>query len=369
MRTLWDYQEEQNKSNEEENELTKEQKVEKERQEILEHVSSFSVDTIRDKVAWVLNHFPEARDSDITLQLKYWETFESDVYNGYSITPKDLYELTRLTTLKRARAKLQNEYKLFQASPEVRQTRGKLTEEEKQKAVEDKPAYPVFTVYMDDSGKNAEFLIVGSIWFLADYFQVHRAISEIRKSRNYKKEFHFKELTQGDLPIYKEVIDVFWKYANTVSFKLVSVPRAGIKNIKDAFADIYYHLIIRGIEHENETGRAPLPRTIQIWIDEEEASKDKIMIANLSDRLKQASKNLFDKQLNLDQIYTVSSKTNAILQIADLLAGSANRILNRPGSSQNQKDELADYIFGHLGIDFDPSKNEQVGDLSVHISL
>ena len=150
MRTLWDYQEEQNKSNEEENELTKEQKNEKERQEILEHVSSFSVDTIRDKVAWVLNHFPEARDSDITLQ---------------------------------------------------------------------------------------------------------------------------------------------------------------------------------------------------------------------------ASKNLFDKQLNLDQIYTVSSKTNAILKIADLLAGSANRILNRPGSSQNQKDELADYIFGHLGVDFDSSKNEQVGDLSVHISL
>ena len=72
-----------------------------------------------------------------------------------------MYKLTPLTTLTRARAKIQNEYKLFVATPEVREKRGKLSEEEKQKAIQDKPNYPIFTVYMDDSGKNAGF---SSLW-------------------------------------------------------------------------------------------------------------------------------------------------------------------------------------------------------------
>ena len=369
MKTLWEYQEDQEQSNDDSEKLSKEEKLENERQVILERVSSFSVNTIRDKVAWVLNHYPESRDSDITLQLNYWKTFEADIYNGHSISPEEYYRLTRLTTIKRARAKIQNEYKLFSASTEVKQKRGKLSEEERQKATEDKPAYPVFTVYMDDSGKNADNLIVGSVWFLADYHQVHRAIFDIRKRNNFEKEFHFKELTKRDLPIYKEVIDVFWKHANTVSFKIISVPRAGIKNVSNAFSDIYYHLLIRGVEHEQITRRAALPRTLQVWIDQENMAKDKLMVANLSNRLKQASQSIFDDKLRVDAIYTVDSKNNAILQIADLFAGSANRILNRSGTTFNHKDELAEHILNPLGLDLDVPGNEIIGDMTVHISL
>jgi hypothetical protein len=94
MKTFWEYQEEQSKSSESSSKKD-EENIEKERQEILEGVSSYKTDTIRDRVAWTLNHFPETRDSDITLQLKYWETFESDIFKGGLIDPKDLYDLTR----------------------------------------------------------------------------------------------------------------------------------------------------------------------------------------------------------------------------------------------------------------------------------
>jgi len=65
------------------------------------------------------------RDSDVTLQLRYWEQFEKDLYDGRAITPSDLYKLTRLTSLSRARAKIQNTFGLFAASDEVRARRGK----------------------------------------------------------------------------------------------------------------------------------------------------------------------------------------------------------------------------------------------------
>ena len=260
MKTLWDYVEEQQS----EPSVSKEEDLEKERQQILERVSSHIIDTVRDKVAWILNHFPETRDSDITLQIKYWETFDSDIYNGGPIYPKNLYELTRLTTISRARAKLQNEYRLFLASLKVREKRGTISEEEKQKAIEDKPNYPVFTVYMDDSGKNSQNLIIGSIWFLSDYLTVHKAIFDIRERTGFKDEFHFKNMKRDDLPIYKEVVDVFWQHSNTLGFKLISVPRSGIGKITEAFTNMYYHLLIRGIQHEQETNRAPLPRTLQV---------------------------------------------------------------------------------------------------------
>ena len=120
-------------------EMQKEAHREEERQQLLDHISSATTNTLRDKVAWVLNHYPEARDSDITLQLKFWETFEMDIYNGHSIDLDDLYRLTKLNSLTRERARIENIYKLFVASTEVRQKRGTLSDEEKEKAIEDKP--------------------------------------------------------------------------------------------------------------------------------------------------------------------------------------------------------------------------------------
>ena len=165
--SLFDSLEEDALENASEKEKLKEEKREEEIQQLLNNLSSATVNTLRDKVAWILNQNPDTRDSDITLMLTFWETFESNIFNGQIIAPNDLYRLTRLTSISRERARIQNIYKLFQASTPVRHQRGTLSEEEKEKAVEDKPVgYPSYVVYMDESGKNAEHLIVGSVWFL-----------------------------------------------------------------------------------------------------------------------------------------------------------------------------------------------------------
>jgi hypothetical protein len=371
MRTLWDYaegrQSEEGESQSEDS--SKELRIEEERQRLLQRISSFNINTVRDRVAWILNCYPEARDSDIALQLKYWQAFESDIHGGGAILPDDLYRLTRLTTLSRARAKIQNEYKLFLASREVRQRRGTLAEGEKEKALEDKPRYPVFIVYMDDSGKNANHLIVGSVWFLADFMSVFLAIRNLRQQERFHREFHFKKVRHDTLGIYQDVVDVFLKHAHAVSFKLVTVPRVGIPDVAKALTDLYYHTLIRGIEHEHETGRAPLPRKLQVWIDAEEAGLDRIRLANLDDRLRQAALIRFHEELIIDRVEADDSEANLMLQVADLFAGSVNRILNRSGTKATPKDELAEYLLESLGIDFALPQNDAVGDMSVHISL
>lgn len=369
MKTFWEYQEEQEEKSSKKSEKKSEEILEKERQEILEAVSSYKTDTIRDRVAWVLNHFPETRDSDITLQLKYWETFESHIYKGGLINPKDLYDLTRLTTITRTRANIQNDYKLFLASPEVRGKRGTLSDEEREKALLDKPNYPVFTVYMDDSGKTAQHLIIGSVWFLADYRAVHKAIFDIRERYKFTSEFHFKEMKKEDLATYKDVVNVFWQHSSTVGFKLITIPRSEIKKTREAFIDMYYHLLIKGIEHEQETNRAPLPRSLQVWIDGEETGLDQLLVANLDDRLRQVAKSRFDDKLIIDRLSTVDSKHNLLMQIADLFTGSINRIMNQSGTTRNHKDEFAEHFLNRFGIDFALPENDKVGDLAVHIKV
>jgi hypothetical protein len=52
-----------------------------------------------------------------------------------------------------------------------------------------------------------------------------------------------------------------------------------------------------------------------------------------------------------------------------LFAGSANRILNRSGTTINHKDELAEYILKPLGLNLGISNKEVVGDMTAHISL
>jgi hypothetical protein len=61
------------------------EKLEAEKAAIQSAVVSAKFDTIQERVAWILNHYPDTRNSDITLQLKYWERFEPDLYAGRAI--------------------------------------------------------------------------------------------------------------------------------------------------------------------------------------------------------------------------------------------------------------------------------------------
>src|SRR5438128_3772181 len=77
------------------------EQIAKEKETLLVRLSAGALDTIQEKVAYVLNRFPGARDSDITLQLRYWQTFEPERTAGEFVRKKDLYELPRLTSLTR----------------------------------------------------------------------------------------------------------------------------------------------------------------------------------------------------------------------------------------------------------------------------
>jgi len=338
-----------NESKEEIKLQEKANKIVEEKQELLTRVLSGNLHTKHDQVGFVLNNYSKARNSDIELAWKYWEVFESDNFNGRYVTKENLKILTKINSLTRSRARIQNEYKLFQADNEVRKHRGVLSDEQKNEAIEQKPKdIPNYSIFIDETGKTQDYLSVGSLWVF-DGFQSYKSSKEIyewRKREGIDYEFHFAEVKGHKLDSFKEFFLKFLNLNPTISFKTIIINRKGNKQLNQTITDLTFHLINKGVQHEDLTGRAPLPRLLQVWLDEEESGSDQLKIENLKERLS-AQKN---EKLYLGDFAAVDSKANFNIQAVDLFTAAVNRRLHNPNSS-NVKDELADYILKLLNFD------------------
>lgn len=352
-----------------EKENLKAEKLAKERALLIEKVASNTTDTVPARVAWVLNHHPASRNSDVRLQVTYWRTFDNHWVSGSSVALEDLYKLTRLTDITRARAKIQNEYHLFKATEEVRQRRGSRQEQERRRQLDDQPGHPTLTVYADESGKTGEFLLVGSIWFLSgpDVMALSEMLKEWRERTGFKSEFHFSEIDKKNVDLYLDVLDLLYANSTSLSFKAIHVARKGHTDSARALDDLLFHLIVRGVAHEHQSGRAVLPRSISIWKDEEEKSRDQLMTANLMLRLKGASQSEFGNKLHVSSVEVIDSKSIIFVQLADLFVGSLNRSLNfdLDRTSDHPKDKFSRAFLERFGGSTDEFRDDELGDMVV----
>jgi len=339
------------------------------RDRLLHAVHSSELNTMEERVAWLLNNYPKTRDSDITLQIRYWQNFEADRFDG-QISISDYYRLAKLTSLTRARATIQNKLKLFQASDEIRIRRKQLQEGERAHALKKRPNCHQYAIYVDESGKTQDTLIVGSMWYLngAETAKIYRLVEDWKRNHGFDGELHFKSITEAKLPHYLELADLIAARSAMLSFKVISVPRTGIANLQDALLRLTSHLLTRGVEHEHLTGRAILPRGMSVCKDSEEPGQDKIFAAELSDRMKQAAVFQFQGELFVEEFSAERSSTNVHLQITDLFTSSVGRVLNAEGERKHAKDRFADHFLTKLNR-VNITQSEAVGDMTAHIAL
>jgi hypothetical protein len=346
-----------------------------ERERLLAALASGRTSTLQERVAWILNQYPDARDSDIILQLRYWQTYEPAAMGEVGGNLRAMLRMTRLTSLARARAKIQNTHRLFQARVEVRRRRGQLSEEERVRHAEEVEVDPTITVYADDSGRTGGHLIVGSIWFLdsTDVVTVYNRAEQWRRESGFTSEFHFSELRQNNLERYIQFLELVLASAPSASFKSISVPRAGVAHVSHAYNTLFFELLRRGVQHEHVSGRAPLPRRLMLWKDAEEAGADALQLADVMARMRAAAAGEFANRLHVDQEFeAIDSRTQILIQLADLYAGSINRVLARQATSQNPKDIFADHLLARIR---NPGGEERFGvrdqeqDLEVALAL
>lgn len=332
----------------------KRERIEKEKEILIQRLAESNLVGLRERVAFILNHYPETRNSDIDLAWKFWKFFEPDIAGSGSINQEKMQKLTRLTSLTRARAKIQNEYELFLANAEVKERRRAKESEEKSTQISDKPPeVPSISFYVDESSKNGKYLIVGGLCFSGgiEAYKLSTNLVVWRKTKNITNEFHFTKLSRQRLELYKEFFAFSLSHFDTFGLKAVVLEQAGIsKSVNEIVREMHYQLVYIGIKHEKESGRLTLPRQVNIFKDQD-GETDKLEMARLEQDLQASFSNHFQNEVTLNQLTAIDSLDDFYIQISDLFIGSLARVLNREENNQrNHKDELAEYILSLLKL-------------------
>ncbi len=346
---------------------TSEQKSIREKAELLEKIAHNKLNDAHAKVAFILNHFPNTRNNDIALVIQYWKIFDKEILQGETeIKLNQLYQLTRFNSIIRARAKIQNTFRLFLASERVRERRAELDGEHREGQVQNQPDIPLTSIFCDESGKTQEYLVIGSVWINDPYrvFKIYQSLMSWKQEQNIEYEFHFSDLNKAKVKTAIEFVKCVISEADVLGFKAFIVAKSDIGklSIEDAIYKLHYQLVIQGLEHELNSKRIDRPRLISLTKDKDDGS-DKLWLADLRQKLKTDCAAYFKDGIDINAVDTEDSNSSVFLQLADLFTGSISRVLNRGvGASMNQKDEFAENMLSNLGINADLSINDSVQD-------
>ncbi|PRH29732.1 DUF3800 domain-containing protein [Burkholderia multivorans] len=305
------------------------------------------------RVAHILNLHPAARNSDVALALKYWETFQPEIYNPGGIKPADFFKLDRVPFLVRARAKIQNEYELFQAEEKVRRRRKGREDEMREAVLNDEAPRQMLQVFSDETGKGEDHVIIGSVWVLNGraVYDVSKAIRDWQAvSKFARREIHFSAFGKGDVDAVTDYLNVVAANREFLSFKLIAVNKRNSRRpIDEVVQRLHEFMLVRGLRHEIESGRVGVPRHVAVTMDEEQ-SIDRIALTEIRNRVSEGIERANLDGVTLDERFNnVSSKDSALVQLADVVAGAANRQLNFKGE-RNYKDEIADRVMDVLEL-------------------
>ena len=297
-------------------------RVELEREHLLRQLGEGLLDDVKVRVAFLLNHYPQTRNSDHELVVKFWKAFHPGLAGDSGINYDSMRQVTPYPSIVRARAKIQNTYRLFLADDAVRIGRVELDEVERKKQRHDRPGTPFTHIYCDESGKSQDRIIVGSVWIndgAEGVREVFQRLGKWKRDAGMTGELHFKGAFAGTKDRYIDFVREAVSSSEFLGFKAVVVPKLEVSRrpVDEAVFELHYRLVVEGIRHEVRSGRFDLPRALVIHKDKDEGA-DVLYLKNLRDRLDVECPN-FDNQVVIQAVEGMDSKASILMQLADVL--------------------------------------------------
>lgn len=153
-----------------------------------------------------------------------------------------------------------------------------------------------------------------------------------------------------------------------LSFKAITIERASTRRpIDEIVHRLHEFMIVRGIQHELQSGRIALPHAVSLTVDAEQ-SLDAIAKADIKRNIQIAFKNSYGEEgLFMGDVASADSKKTEIIQLADVVAGAINRKKNHTGE-HGFKDDMADMVINRLQIQLEPGEIPNV-DATTWLSI
>ncbi|MBL8205375.1 MAG: DUF3800 domain-containing protein [Blastocatellia bacterium] len=348
-------------------------KTERGRQRVLSHLAAGKITNLPDQVAHILNHFPGTRNSDKKLAIQLIKLF----YPGYidqqgKVSIDALEELPKLYDMQRHRAKIQNDYGLFLADPDVHAFRKKLSQKARETLVSEGRIASNLRIFADESGKsgkNDKFIIIGSIWIYGkkDWEFLEHRFRDWRYARDSKREFHFNKISQHE--VAKEALSFFREalfQSQLTSFITLAIERLGIPQgrMSSAVYEAFAELVISGIQAEFNARRITPPVSLQVHKDAD-PDTDVLEVTKMERRIEEGIQAVFSNQeARLEKVGSLDSAGFDLIQVADIFTSSVNRWINIgvPNPDGNAKDYLAHEIGNLMGFELSNGKLITSGD-------
>lgn len=216
-----------------------------------------------------------------------------------------------------------------------------------------------FNVYCDESyqdcmkGNNdVQYMVIGSIWLPKENVEKLKSeIKNLKQKHNCLGELKWTKVSKSKIDFYKEIIDLFWAYGNTLRFRCITVDKTKILWEKHdnypelAFYKFYYQMIIHWIEINNE---------YSIYCDKK-INKQKNRLSILKDFLGKA--NIF---ATIKGVYAAESRDLVLLQFADFFIGLTAAKLNHTVLDNSTKMILIKYLEDKLGREIQETYRTEV---------
>lgn len=321
------------------------------RQALLAQLANSELGGIEQKVANVLQRFPETRDSDTALAIRYWSRFQADILEQWPNTDLDaLYVLQSIDTISRTRRHVQHDLKLFQGRPRTQTLRAEMQREFHQYMVDARADDPEIRLYLDETGNEpgGRLTAVAGVCVLdwRQYEKYHAALRQIREGFQYASTLRFADLDGQSTPVALKLLSELKRRRGGLLFIAHTIPSRG--RTHPYLVDLFIQLTIDSVRHMAEHGCVAIAKGVTV-MKEADSGFDAVYLQPLELELARQLAREFPDRVYLRGIQALPKGSDVLLECADLVAGGFQRRILFGG--RNPKDKFAEAVMNVTGFE------------------
>jgi len=324
---------------------------EERRDRLLAGIADSRLGTMEQRVAFLLQRFPETRESYTALCIRYWRRFQADVLERWRpLELEVLFELDRLETIGRLKREIQNKLQLFRGKEDTAQYRDSFQRELHEYLASHRDTIPEIRFYLDETGNEGDkaYTGVAGLCMLSwqQYEMHYAAIAKWRREQNWPENIHFSETGSDRLDRAVSLLGQLAKRRSGLLFLGYAVSSRG-RTHEDLFS-LLIQLVIDSLHHLKRNGCLNEPRSLRV-VKEADPGFDNLFLLKMHKQLSDLVALEFPGQVIVQPIEPVAKGREVFLECADLIAGGMQRRALMKG--RNPKDKLAEAVFNVTGFE------------------
>lgn len=328
-----------------------EQELAHQRAALLASIAHSQLATYEQRVARILHRYPDTRDSDTALCLRYWRTFQADVIERWKpLELEILFDLVKVTTLVRTRQIIQNDLRLFRGMEDTQKAREAMQRELHEYLASHRDTLPEIRFYLDETGNEGDknYTGVAGVCIInwKQYAKHHAALEQWREKQGWPETIHFAETGADKVDRAASLLQQLAQRRSGVLFLGYSIASRG--RTQEAMFSLFIQLVVDSLKHLQQLGCLSENRNVRV-IKEADPGFDSIYLDTMTKRLSEAVALEFPGLLAVSPVEAVTKGRTVVLECADLIAGGMQR--RALGKGRNPKDKLAEAVINVTGFE------------------